>query len=201
MFYGVLRELGIFTEAPASTTTEKAAPSSAAPGTMPLVTSPAESVARKSATRAGKASTALSQFVCLDVTSNTAFATNLGNANAEWVGRGDIVMSASDTQAAFMVPVSNHGSATARKAGVAFSVTRTLTTAPTTSHAKMVPHAPTPGRGATLVLADLDTQVPTARLKSMNVMPTLARTVEAALILRTAIPVPAHRASMVKTVS
>lgn len=34
------------------------------------------------------------------------------------------MMSASDTQAAFMVPVSSHGSATARKAGVAFSATR-----------------------------------------------------------------------------
>lgn len=45
-------------------------------------------------------------------------------SDAEWVGRGDIVMSASDTQAAFMVPVSSHGSATARKAGVAFSATR-----------------------------------------------------------------------------
>lgn len=44
---------------------EKAAPSSAAPGTMPLVTSLVESVARKSATRAGKASTALSVSVHL----------------------------------------------------------------------------------------------------------------------------------------
>lgn len=45
-------------------------------------------------------------------------------SDAEWAGRGDIVMSASDTQAAFMVPVSSRGSATARKAGVAFSATR-----------------------------------------------------------------------------
>lgn len=45
-------------------------------------------------------------------------------SDAEWAGRGDTVMSASDTQAAFMVPVSSHGSATARKAGVAFSATR-----------------------------------------------------------------------------
>lgn len=45
-------------------------------------------------------------------------------SDAEWVGRGDIVMSASDTQAAFMVPVSSRGSATVRKAGVAFSATR-----------------------------------------------------------------------------
>lgn len=45
-------------------------------------------------------------------------------SDAEWVGRGDIVMSASDTQAAFTVPVSSRGSATARKAGVAFSATR-----------------------------------------------------------------------------
>lgn len=45
-------------------------------------------------------------------------------SDAGWAGRGDIVMSASDTQAAFMVPVSSHGSATARKAGVAFSATR-----------------------------------------------------------------------------
>ncbi|OWK63159.1 Delta-like protein 1 [Lonchura striata] len=108
------------------------------------------------------------QFVCLDVMSNTAFATSLGNArssrpfrkldlwhqcacrvcdgvsncekskpdetfllsfffsDAEWAGRGDIVMSASDTQDAFMVPVSSRGSATARKAGVAFSATRDL---------------------------------------------------------------------------
>lgn len=44
---------------------EKAAPSSAAPGMMPLVTSLVESVARKSATRAGKASTALSVSVHL----------------------------------------------------------------------------------------------------------------------------------------
>lgn len=111
----------------------------------------------------------------------------------------------------------------------------------------MVPHAPTPVRGATLVLADLGTQAPAARLKSTNVMPTLARMVEAARyvwvacagwnpkgwvnvnstyfwssplyfkttsgkyferfsclslrILRTAIPVPAPQASMVKTVS
>lgn len=43
-----------------STTMEKAALSSAAPGTMPLATSPVESVERKSATPAGKASTALS---------------------------------------------------------------------------------------------------------------------------------------------
>lgn len=34
------------------------------------------------------------------------------------------MMSASDTQAAFMVPVSSRGSATARKAGAAFSATR-----------------------------------------------------------------------------
>lgn len=34
------------------------------------------------------------------------------------------MMSASDTQAASMVPVSSRGSATARKAGVAFSATR-----------------------------------------------------------------------------
>lgn len=45
-------------------------------------------------------------------------------SDAEWVGRGDIVMSASDTQAVFMVHVSSHGSATAKKAGVAFSATR-----------------------------------------------------------------------------
>lgn len=45
----------------------------------------------------------------------------------------------------------------------------------------MVPHAPTLVREATLVLADLGTQAPTVRLKSMNVMPTLARMVEAAL--------------------
>lgn len=45
-------------------------------------------------------------------------------SDAEWVGRGDIVMSASDTRAAFMVPVSSRGSATAKKAGVAFSATR-----------------------------------------------------------------------------
>lgn len=44
--------------------------------------------------------------------------------DAEWVGRGDIAMSASDTQAAFMVPVSSRGSATARKDGVAFSATK-----------------------------------------------------------------------------
>lgn len=34
------------------------------------------------------------------------------------------MMSASDTQAVFMVHVSSHGSATAKKAGVAFSATR-----------------------------------------------------------------------------
>lgn len=45
-------------------------------------------------------------------------------SGAEWVGRGGTVMSASDTQAACMVPVSSHGSATARKAGAAFSATR-----------------------------------------------------------------------------
>lgn len=45
-------------------------------------------------------------------------------SDAGWAGRGAIVMSASDTQAASMVPVSSRGSATARKAGVAFSATR-----------------------------------------------------------------------------
>lgn len=45
-------------------------------------------------------------------------------SDAGWAGRGDIVMNASDTQAASMVPVSSRGSATARKAGVAFSATR-----------------------------------------------------------------------------
>lgn len=45
-------------------------------------------------------------------------------SDAEWAGRGDIVMNASDTQAAFMVPVSSRGSATARKAGVVFSAIR-----------------------------------------------------------------------------
>lgn len=44
--------------------------------------------------------------------------------DAEWVGRADTVMSASGTRAAFMVPVSSRGSATARKAGVAFSAIR-----------------------------------------------------------------------------
>lgn len=48
-----------------STTMEKAALSSAAPGMMLLVTSPVGSVERKSATRAGKASTALSVSIHL----------------------------------------------------------------------------------------------------------------------------------------
>lgn len=46
---------------------EMAALSSAAPGMMPLVTSLVESVARKSATRAGKGSTVLSVSVHLVV--------------------------------------------------------------------------------------------------------------------------------------
>lgn len=58
---------------------------------------------------------------------------------------------------------------------------QTWTTAPITSPARMVPHAPILVRGATLVHADLGTQAPTVRLKSMNVMPTRARMVEAAL--------------------
>lgn len=48
-----------------STTMEKAALSSAAPGMMPSGTSPVESVERKSATRAGKASTARSVSIHL----------------------------------------------------------------------------------------------------------------------------------------
>ena len=44
--------------------------------------------------------------------------------DAEWVGRGDTATSASDTRAAFTAPASSLGSATARRAGVAFSATK-----------------------------------------------------------------------------
>lgn len=184
-----------------NTTMEKAALSSAGPGMMPLATSLAESVERRSATQAGRASTAPNQFACLDVMNNMGFVTNLENANVGLGGKGVIVMSASDTQAAFMVLANNRGNATVRKAGVAFSVTKILITVPIISLARMVPLVPILAKEATLVLAVLGTLVPTVRLKSTNVMPTPARMVEAAPILKTAIPVPVHLASMVKTVS
>lgn len=44
--------------------------------------------------------------------------------DVEWDGRAVTVTSASDTQAAFMVPVNSLGNATVRKVGAAFSVTR-----------------------------------------------------------------------------
>lgn len=184
-----------------NTTMERAALFSAVPGMMPLATSLAESVVRRSATQAGRASTARNQFACLDVMNNMAFVTSLENANVGLGGKGVIVTSASDTQAVFMVPVNNLGNATVRKAGVAFSVTKILIIVLIISLAKMVPLAPILAREATLVLAVLGTRDPTVRLKSMNVMLTPARMVEAAPILKTAIPVTAHLASMVKTVS
>lgn len=56
---------------------EKAALSSAAPEMMPLVTSLVESVARKSATQAGKASTALSVSVYLLVSLGAGYSSVL----------------------------------------------------------------------------------------------------------------------------
>lgn len=179
----------------------KAALSSVVLGMTPLATSLVESEGKRSAIQAGRGSTALKQFACLAVMSNMDFVKSLGNANAELVGKDVTAMNASGIQVVFMVPVNSLGSAIARKVGVAFSVIKISITVLTISLARTVPLAPTLAKEATPVLAVLVTLAPTARLKSMNVMPILARTEEAAQILKTAFPVPAHLAFMGKTVS
>uniref|UniRef100_A0ACB8GB96 Uncharacterized protein n=1 Tax=Sphaerodactylus townsendi TaxID=933632 RepID=A0ACB8GB96_9SAUR len=56
---------------------------------MPLVTSPVESVGEKVCNlRAGRGSTALTQFACPDVTSIMDIVTSQGNASAELAGKG-----------------------------------------------------------------------------------------------------------------
>ncbi|KAK2489213.1 hypothetical protein MC885_012569 [Smutsia gigantea] len=66
------------------------------------------------------------QSACQDVMSSMGFVTSQGNASAEWAGRAGTVTSAFGTQAVCMAPASSPGSATARKAGGAFSATRDL---------------------------------------------------------------------------
>lgn len=97
---------------------ERAALCSADPGMMPLDTSPVENEEKLFVTLVGRASTALSQSVCLDVMKSMVFVTNQESAS---VALGLVVVTAmtvSDIPAVCMGLVSSRGSATARKDGV-----------------------------------------------------------------------------------
>lgn len=110
-------------------------------------------------------------------------------------------MNASVTQVACMVHANSLGNATAKKDGVDCFVTKTLTTALTTSLARTEPPAPILAREVTLALAVRAILDPTVRLRSMNVTPTLARMEEVVRTWKIAIPAHAHLDSMAKTVS
>lgn len=90
-------------------------------------------------------------------------------------------MNASAIQVVCTVHANSRGSATAKKDGVDSSVIKISTTAHTTNLAKMEPPAPTQAKEVTLVPAVQATLDPTVRLRSMNVIPTLAKMEEAAL--------------------
>lgn len=169
--------------------------------TMHSATSPAGSAGRSSATRAGRGSTALNQSVYRDVMRSMGFVTSLGNANAELASLESTVMTVSATLAACMVPVSNHGSATAKKAGVVSSATKILITAHTTNHVRMELLAPTPAKEATPVPADLGSLEQAVRLRSMSALTTPALMEEAALIWRTHTTVPVRLDTTEETVS
>lgn len=103
---------------------ERAVPSSADPEMMRLDTSPVENEEKLFATLVGRASTALNQSVCLDVTKNMASVINQESASVVWASVVVTVTIVSDILAVCMGLASSHGSAIARKDGVDYSATK-----------------------------------------------------------------------------
>lgn len=97
---------------------ERAVPSSADPEMMPLDTSPVENGERLFATLVGRASIALNQSVCLDVTMNMASVINQESASVVWASVVVTATIVSDILAVYMGLASSHGSAIVRKDGV-----------------------------------------------------------------------------------
>lgn len=112
---------------------------------------------------------------------STVTARPQGDVRVVWAGRAPPATNASATQVASMEHAANRGSATARRAGGASSVTKTSTTAPITSPVPTGQPALTRVREATPALAGQDLVAPIVSWRPMNVTATLARTEAAAM--------------------
>lgn len=106
-------------------TTGKVAPKSARPGTTDLATTPAPEMGSYPACPAGRGNTAKNQSVWRAAARGMETAPDLESVSAETVGKAPSAMNAGSTRPVSTVPASCHGSATARRAGEAYYVTKT----------------------------------------------------------------------------
>lgn len=115
-------------------TMEKAVLKNALLGTIVSATTRATVKDSCLACRAGRGNTVMNQSVWRAAVRGMETAPDLASVCVERVGRGHFVTSVKSTQPVNMVRVSSHGSATVKRAGEDFSVTKTLTSALTTVH-------------------------------------------------------------------